>query len=117
MQLGQLVLHSKNPKLLGSFFSELLDKSLVESEDGFELEDKLSFPFMFTQKSKGTRKPTDEYFFYLTNQMEIDELKQRISFFCYRNGIKEKAFKITESEARLEVVDFDGRKWIFTIAQ
>ena len=45
MQFAQFVLHSKNPKLLGSFFSEILDKSLVERDNGYELEDIDLYPF------------------------------------------------------------------------
>lgn len=117
LQFGQMVLYSKDPQLLGNFFSELLDKQLVETESGYELQESLDCPFLFAPKSKNQKKPVDTFHLYVDDRYQIDELKQKISFFVYRHQLKDKLFKVKDEGHSIEVSDLDGRVWRISIKQ
>ena len=81
LEFSKVFIQSKNPQLLASFFSELLDQPVHEQSDGYELEDSRAYPFHFFHKNKNSKKPLDQVFLYVEDLEELDELKQKVTFF------------------------------------
>lgn len=115
-EFGRFIIHSIRPEILASFFSEVFDIALIEKDDSLSLADASFLPFDF-KKSPKKMKTADKYHLFVDDLSDIEELKQKISFFCYRHQLKDKLFKITENNNSLTITDIDGREWLFSQKQ
>lgn len=117
LQLGQLTIYSDEPQILGNFFSEMFDTQLIDRPHGYTLADESLLPFKFVKAKNKKNRPLDHYSFLVEDREQLDELKQKVSFFNYRHHLGDQSFELDELDHSFTVTDIDGRIWEFTVRQ
>ena len=112
IEFGAITLLSKNPRQMAEFISFLFDTSFsLETKDSYSIlvwDQKIIF-----KEGKVPKGSHINYDLISNSHSEIEELKQKIEFFYYKNDLKHKAPLLYESELRF--FDPDNRLWLVLV--
>lgn len=119
MELGGAVLYSGNKQRLGQFLSQLLDCDMeIKDEDLF-----LKGPglhFVLKESTVVNREEGPSFIFEVSSKKELEEIKKKFQFINYSLTSGERVWadeaKIIQTREgyTMEVIDPDGRIWLFT---
>lgn len=126
ISLGQMILYSKDKKLLSSFLSQLLELE-TSVNDGDIILSSMYLSLRIVDFTSGNSDFRDEDLnysgdliidFFVSSEDELKKTMQRVEFlnYCMKDLLKESSFELKSigNTKFLEVIDPDNRKWRFT---
>ncbi|MFZ8932714.1 MAG: hypothetical protein ACO20H_10930 [Bacteriovoracaceae bacterium] len=119
IELGGAVLYSGNKQRLGQFLGQLLECDMeIKGEDLFLKAS--GYQFWVKDGSCVNRENGPSFIFEVETKDQLEEIKNKFQFISYSQTSGEKVWadeaKInrTSSGYSMEVIDPDGRIWLFT---
>ncbi|MDH5581602.1 MAG: hypothetical protein OEY33_06830 [Bdellovibrionales bacterium] len=119
IELGGAVLYSGNKQLLGQFLGQLLECEMEISGEDLYLKGP-GYHFWVKDSSSVNRENGPSFIFDVKEKNQLEEIKNKFQFINYSLTHGEKVWadevKInrTSSGYSMEVIDPDGRIWLFT---
>lgn len=112
LKFGEIVLRSKKPRELADFLSFIFDSQISSDVDENANElfilDVLGKEFVVKEGKPGAN-PVASFSLLSTEPSDIDQLKQKVEFFYYKNSSKHKTPRLEED--CLVFFDPDNRLW------
>lgn len=119
IQWDSAVLYSGNKQLLSHFLGQLLELDVAVSEKDIELKgDQLKL--IIKEGDRVNREPGPSFVFEVASLAELEEIKNKSQFIEYSLTSGQKVWgdevkvEKTPSGYSMEVIDPDGRIWLFT---
>ncbi|MCO4795146.1 MAG: hypothetical protein KC493_15625 [Bacteriovoracaceae bacterium] len=116
MELGKVILYSKNKEKLAQLMSEVFDGDILPVDNGIGIDGE-NIKLLLLDHPKRSLVPSSILDFYLDTKEELLELENKLNFYSYRHG---QDLGITyekienEDLSYLLIKDFDNREWKFS---
>lgn len=113
VKLGQIVLFSKNSKLLATFLCDLFDLELKPLSDSIQLSDG-DVTFLIIERPKLASQGSSTLIdFNVESSSILDELHSKIEFLNYRLSGLAEAESSLHTKTAPEINDLDGIRFFF----